>query len=319
MTRGAQPDRPLNGRDAARARAIDAALLAHTANRRALPGIADASRRHVLVRQAIDSLHRVRFPTVIAARPAPPERADPRNVTLFDPVRGAVHHYQLGNLDEACWLVFLFVQFGRHPKGGYRYARDVYGRLGQGGKWDWAAVASDPAAFIRWLSTHHLQIRTAGGAGGFGSHRKRESLQPSGTGLTVQTYVDWIGPSVGHASRFAAALTGASGDAGVAFAKLYDSMSGVHRFGRTARFDYLTMVGKLGFAHIAPASTFLIDATGPLTGARLLYGVGSEIRAGTIEQWLVELDADLQVGAQVLEDSICNWQKRPDAYRPFRG
>jgi len=49
-------------------------------------------------------------------------------------------------------------------------------------------------------------------------------------------------------------------------------MNDVERFGRTAKFDYLTMVGKLGLAAIEPGSTYMQGATGPLKGARLLFG-----------------------------------------------
>jgi hypothetical protein len=48
-------------------------------------------------------------------------------------------------------------------------------------------------------------------------------------------------------------------------------MRAVASFGRTARFDYLTMVGKLGLAGIEPGSTYMQGATGPFTGACLLF------------------------------------------------
>ena len=38
-----------------------------------------------------------------------------------------------------------------------------------------------------------------------------------------------------------------------------------------------------------------------------------------LDQWLVELEAHLSVGMQVLEDSLCNWQKSPDRFDRFRG
>jgi hypothetical protein len=34
---------------------------------------------------------------------------------------------------------------------------------------------------------------------------------------------------------------------------------------------------------------------------------------------LIELDADLKVGMQVLEDALCNWQKSPAHFERFRG
>jgi hypothetical protein len=307
MARRSLPARVLNARDAVHAQQIDAALLKHARRHRTLPGIRDVATRETFVRQVIDSIHRVRFPAVIAARPVSQRRCDPNYAELFDPVRASIYYQQHGHFDE-----------GWHPRGGYRYARNVYGRLGQG-RWDWATVSANPVAFTRWLGANYSTIRTTGGTSGFGSHRKRETLHPSGTGRTVETYVAWVDPSSGHRVLFQTAVAAAQGDGAVAFARLYDSMAAVHRFGRTARFDYLTMLGKLDFVRIHPGSTFLKDATGPLKGARLLYGVGPGTHAAVLEDWLIELDADLQVGAQALEDAICNWQKQPGSYRPFRG
>lgn len=93
-------------------------------------------------------------------------------------------------------------------------------------------------------------------------------------------------------------------------------MRAVARFGRTARFDYLTMLGKLGLAAIEPAFAYLENSTGPIRGARLLFG--ADETAAIPERWLVELDAKLSVGMQVLEDALCNWQKSPARFVPFR-
>jgi hypothetical protein len=94
-------------------------------------------------------------------------------------------------------------------------------------------------------------------------------------------------------------------------------MDAVASFGRTARFDYLTMVGKLGLAQIEPGSTYMQGSTGPLQGARLLFGEAAS--AAALDAWLVELDGVLDVGMQVLEDALCNWQKSPEKFIPFRG
>jgi hypothetical protein len=306
-------------RDRIRAEALEAALIEHGQNRRPLPGIAGTRVRGVLVRQMIDSLHRVQYPAVVAARSVSSRRTDPSDPEYFDPVRAAAFHFHRGDVDEACWLVFLFVHFGKHARGGYRYIRDVYGRLGQGRRWDWPTVSRDVPGFLNWLADHHDEIRQQGGPGGFGNHRKYESLKPEHTGRAVASYVAWINPTRGHQGFFDEMLEAVGRDGGIAFNRLYTSMSAVSRFGRTARFDYLTMMGKLGIASITPTSVHLSGATGPRAGARLLYGVGAEVRDATLEEWLRELDTDLQVGAQVLEDAICNWQKLPDRYRPFRG
>ena len=107
------------------------------------------------------------------------------------------------------------------------------------------------------------------------------------------------------------------------FDYLYRSMDDVVSFGRLARFDYLTMVGKLGLAPIEPGSTYMQGATGPVLGARLLFGGNTKAtpNSSDLDAWLVQLEADLNMnfGMQVLEDALCNWEKSPVNFKPFRG
>jgi hypothetical protein len=93
-------------------------------------------------------------------------------------------------------------------------------------------------------------------------------------------------------------------------------MEMVMRFGRLARFDYLTMVGKLELAPIQPGLAYIKGSTGPLAGAKLLFGNAG---ATTLDEWAAQLARNLQVGMQVMEDSLCNWQKSPDKFKAFRG
>ena len=111
------------------------------------------------------------------------------------------------------------------------------------------------------------------------------------------------------------------GDPGLAFDELYHSMKSVTRFGRTAKFEYLAMIGKLGLAPIAPHSAYLAGSTGPLKGARRLFSGAGEPRAQPkdLESHLAKLERDLGVGFQVMEDALCNWQKSPNVFKAFRG
>jgi hypothetical protein len=106
------------------------------------------------------------------------------------------------------------------------------------------------------------------------------------------------------------------GDPTAAFDDLYRSLNVVARFGRLARFDYLMMLAKLELAPIGPGSPYLEGASGPLRGAELLFGHRAPAR--TFNSWIVDLDKRLNVGMQVLEDALCNWQKSPDRFVPFR-
>ena len=294
-------------------------LVAFHQTQRDLPGIQRTRCREAFVEQVIESLRRVRYVGAVRARGVSDSRADP-NDALFDPLKAAIVFDNRGLIDEAFWMIFFFVHFGKHRTGGWRYAREVYGRLGDGDLWDWEATSADPEGFKEWLGANELRIRRPGVPGGFGNHRKYQSLNAwtdKGTGTAVASYIQWIGPPRTHAEFFGQALQNAGNDPGEAFKRLYRSMGGVASFGRLARFDYLAMVGNLGLANIEPDATHLQGSTGPLKGARLLFGAG--LATGQLETWLLELGAELGVNMQVLEDALCNWEKSPDVFLPFRG
>jgi hypothetical protein len=140
----------------------------------------------------------------------------------------------------------------------------------------------------------------------------------NGTGEAVATYVEWAGPSRSQVRRLLDAVSSAEGDSELAFDLLYHSMDSVTRFGRTAKFDYLSFVSKLGLARIEPGRTYLKGATGPLIGARLLFEDQRSAPAA-LDARLVPLGLRLAVGFDVLEDALCNWQKSPAVFKPFRG
>lgn len=286
---------------------------------RPLPGIAQQSSIQSLIEQVIDSRRRIEFVNKILSLSHSPNRADPLS-DLFDPLRAAVLHLRQEEIDEACWLIFLSIHFGKHSRSGWRLVRDVYGKLGEDEPWTWERTSSDPGAFFNWMSQRHQAL--SGNGRGFGNHRKYESLKPTakGTGSVIMSYVDWIRPYGSHSALFAHAQDIVGADPKAMFGYLYRTMS-VLRFGRTAKFDYLTMLGKMRVTPIQPDLAYLTQATGPLRGARLLFGgaTNSNILAATLDAWLVELDSHLGLGMQVLEDSLCNWQKSPGNYIRFRG
>lgn len=308
-------------RDRELANQLSEGLLAYHEKTMPLRGILDPQARATLIEQLLESVHRVAYVSVISERPLSQRRTDPDD-EIFDPLKAAILHQRRGDIDEAFWLVFLFVHFGRHAKARWRYAREVYGRLGSGARWDWATVHVDPMGFRSWLDAHNDALKREGIPGGFGNHRKYQSLDAysaTGTGAAVESYVNWVNPPRTHAELVEEACDLAGGDPRQAFDQLYRSMNDVVSFGRTARFDYLTMVGKLRLAPIEPGFTYMENSTGPIEGARLLFGSRKQLTAKNLEELLIELDVELKVGMQVLEDSLCNWQKSPRKLLRFRG
>ena len=309
-------------KDQARAQQLSEALKHFHQHKYPLPGIQNRHYLQSLLEQLLESIHRIEFVTLVGTRPISANRADPSS-EAFDPLRAAMLHQQAGRIDEAFWLVFIFVHFGKNRRTGWRLARDVYGALG-GQPWTWARTSANPAAFQQWLASRQVTLAGRDGiARHFGNHRKYQSLDAtssSGTGAAFLSYVGWVGPTKSHAMVMQQALQQCAGSPRLTFDYLYSSMSAVKSFGRTAKFDYLTMIGKLGLAPIEPGSTYMQGATGPAQGARLLFGdAHGALSLKELDARLIQLGGELNVGMQVLEDSLCNWQKSPKQFQPFRG
>jgi hypothetical protein len=292
-----------------------AAGLSNHAKRRPLPGVAGAVERACLIEQLVESVRRVQYPAAIRERDVWDARADPTN-DAFDPIKAAVLHARRGNTDEAFWLVFLFVHFGKNSKSEYRLLRDVY--AGPGAFWTWQRLNVDVTGFKTWLAAQIKRWAKDNVHRGFGAHRGHEKLNE--IDKTVETYVAWVAPPRSHVQLLEDAVNRSGGDPGKAFDDLYRGMH-VHRFGRLAKFDYLAMLGKLGLADIEAPSTYVLEGTGPLAGARLLYCGDKQKKDSDkqLDNWLVELGKDLEVNQQVVEDALCNWQKSPAKFRMFRG
>jgi hypothetical protein len=287
-----------------------------------LIGLSPPGARDSLVRQIVDSDRRRRYVKHIVRRELNPEHADPCT-RIFNPLKAALIFHRLKNPDEALWMLFLFIHFGKHRIGRYSYPAQVYGKLGRGGLWDWHSVSEDVTGFRAWLGANRAAIES--GHGGFGNHRKYESLDAwsaSGTGACVASYVEWAGPAHDPSTRFTEACELTAGNPAAAFDLLYQGMQSIRRFGRVARFDYLSMASKLELAEIRPGSAYLSGSTGPLKGSQLLFeghGAGSAGAALRLDRALQVLAEYVPVGFDVLEDALCNWQKSPSAFRPFRG
>ena len=310
-------------KDEALAGRLETALVSYSATKVNLAGILEKNMRECFLEQLLESIRRVEYVKVISTRKISKCRADPA-ADIFDPIYAAIYHQKNGDIEEAFWLVFLFVHFGKHARGGWRYLKDVYGSLGKGPLWTWSRTSADPGEFRDWLADSIYMISGSRSPGGFGNHRKYQSLdayKEFGTGSAVESYVNWTGQSKSQKDLFMCFCDQANGDFYKAFDSLYRSMNSVASFGRTAKFDYLAMVGKLDLAPIKPGSAYLDGSTGPIIGATLLYfgTITAKVSPKKLDLWLQELNAFLNVGMQPLEDALCNWQKSPKKFRAFRG
>jgi hypothetical protein len=299
---------------------LAAGLASYEAAEGTPPGL-HGDRRDPFLRQLLDSMRRNRYVDLLLHRDLAAQSTDPTDQIRFDPLKAAIIFKDAGEKEEALWMVFLYTHFGKNLRGGWEYARKVY--LGDSnGYWTWDRVTEGIEEFRDWLEQHHKAI--AAERGGFGNHRKRESLSgrsEKGTGTVVATYIDWAGSPPSQYARIADAITQAQNNPAAAFAVLDKSLEvAVQRFGRLARFDYLSMIGKLGLADIRPGHAYLKGSTGPLNGAREMFGPTTHRPAAQwYEQQVAAMAAHLEVGFDVMEDALCNWQKSPNEIKRFRG
>lgn len=281
-----------------------------------LIGLDTEQKIEVLSKQINDSIRRVEFVKLLTTAKIDQKRKDPSS-ELFDPLKAAVLMMRQGNIDEACWLVFLAVHFGKHSKNKWSLVRKIYGKLGASDHWSWNAIERDPEAFGIWFYDNIKHFANER----FSNHRKYESLRKH-TVKVLTSFVDWVQIYGSHKNMIRDIHARFGQNPYKVFDQLYKDMNKVMRFGRLAKFDFLTMLGKLGIAPIEPGSAYLKDnATGPIRGAKLLFtgDINAKVSAKDLEELLKKLDDYLNVGMQVLEDSLCNWQKCPDVYILFKG
>jgi hypothetical protein len=254
----------------------------------------------------------------LLARAVDSPRCDPYS-GIFDPVRGSIYFHRNGHLDEAVWLTFILTHFGKHAVNEWKFAENIYGSFRAGPVWNFENYGADPTVFENMIAANVNNLAFEK----FSNHRKFQSKRPDAIARTFRTYYDWQTELGGFRDRLVATHASVGQEPRATFDALYKSMTGVFGFGggRLGRFDFLTMLGKLQLAPIVPGSVYLDKATGPLAGARFLFFGDREyaIAGKALEHRVDKLDDILDVGKQVIEDSLCNWQKSPDVYVYFRG
>lgn len=310
-----------NGIHRDRQAALLNALAAYEADYGSLPGIADPAARATLVEQMISSLRRIEYVRGFRNRPPmAPGRIDPHS-KLFDPLKGAFYLEGRGQRDEAMWLAFVGTHFGKHADDDWQLAANVMGSFGVGPVWTLAEYSADFSAFDAMLAAHQADLADRTISGRFSNHRQYQSKDADVISKVFKTFHDWLMGPGGIDNRVRDLHQQVGQEPVAVFGHLYASMSQVYGFGRLGRFDFLTMIGKLDLAPIEADSVHFVGATGPLSGARLLL-TGAIDGQGTpkqVEKIIDGLDDYLNVGKQVLEDSLCNWQKNPTTFVYFRG
>ncbi len=170
----------------------------------------------------------------------------------FHPFRCILSNFENGDFDETVWLAFLCVHFGwdGNPKT-RETIRRFYSMFDQG-LWNWKTVARNPLSVRDWMRENSRRLSELK----FGNHRKYESNKPDsdvGTPAVIESFVRWAAVH-GNRSAYKAfqSFVQPSASPEMAFESLFRALD-IHRFGRTARFDLLCLLGNLGILAVAPA------------------------------------------------------------------
>jgi hypothetical protein len=281
-------------------------------------GLTTAARKSVLVAQLVDSVRRLEYLRLTSLRARSAALYMPYSGS-FAPFGGAAALHKGGRIDDAYWLVYLATHFGKHKSDGWNLTEDFYGQFGQGATWDWATASQNPQSIANWLAGVYPNVTGSGRSRRFGNHRKFETLKPGpkGTGHAVATYIEWVLSYGSHQNLINHAHARVGQNPKDVFAFLYKELDKVAKLGRLGKFDFLCNLSNLLIAPILPDIAYIAGSTGPVAGAKLLFGAGKTIRQ--LEFACAELATHLDVSPQVIEDALCNWQKRPDRYVYFRG
>ena len=206
------------------------------------------------------------------------------------------------DMDEVIWRCFLAAHFGRTSASNDPQARSASRLLcafGDTPVWTWETVVDDPQALEDWLSQSQEQLSLLR----FGNHRKYESHKPRNLWSVISSFISLAADYDGPANLISRTPEEDSADG---FHVLYRRLRPLSRFGRTGYFDFLVLMLDLGIISCEPKKGYLAGSTGPMKGARQLWG---KLGSKRLESMGADLACQLRVSPIVIEDALCNWQK----------
>ena len=233
----------------------------------------------------------------------------------FDPIKAIIY---LNKIDkaEALWLAFLVIHTGDSARSNWQYLRQLYGNHGKGQALTWYNISQNPALIDTWIDNSLSKDSIKDSRFKFGKHRKYESVKQMGA--VMQSYQDWL-TEIGGIDGVLALEPTATNALNLAkqadsamqrFAALYRRLR-IFRFGRLAKFEWLSLLGYTGVLDIKADHCYLAEATGPKRGAKLLFGMR---RDSDLERLAIDVADALAVDYAIFEASLCHWQASPDYY-----
>ncbi len=224
----------------------------------------------------------------------------PEKLERMDILRFIDDAQKSGNQNEAIWRAFLAGHFGR-PSCSPASSNEVKSAgqflcgFSTSPMWTWERVSSKPLDLRNWLSSHRTQLQALT----FGNHRKYQSKKPDALFAVISSFLRWVKNRGGTPTQ--AFQINKSESPENNFNTLHEAMQYIYQFGRTGSFDTLCLMGEMGLISIRPGSCYLKGATGPLKGAKKLWGNFDEEKLTALAD---EMAQQLGVRIEVLEGGV---------------
>ncbi|MBK8886061.1 MAG: hypothetical protein IPN46_05690 [Saprospiraceae bacterium] len=188
------------------------------------------------VTQLIDSIKRNDYVYLINSSQFSEQVTDP-NSPAFNPIKAVAFYISIEEHEEAIWLIFLIIHFGKNTRYSWNLLRNVYGGLSNR-IWSFDSIQSDFEEFSLWIERNAINIKQNAT---YGNHRKYESILQCPA--VFSSYINLMrGSQFTYLSNISTPAENANLDV---FDELYRQLR-IYRFDRIGKFDFLCMLYKFG-------------------------------------------------------------------------
>lgn len=208
------------------------------------------------------------------------------------------------------WIIFLATYFGKSDTSGWK----LFNRAAFDGNYElisFEKVVKDVNKYFNYLQSFDFFEGTK-----YSNHRKYTKKSLLGE-KGVFNSMDYITNNIKDFTQ----------KDRLSFNDAYLRSQKIPSFGRLSAFDFTSSLVKCSLNVEEPKSMYAENSTGPMQALKLILDLTKSINTSRDARIKLSYDlvrffeenSDIFMTGQVLEDAICNWQKKPDEYRYFRG
>ncbi|MCP1301964.1 hypothetical protein NK356_22570 [Chryseobacterium sp. S0630] len=234
--------------------------------------------------------------------------SDHRSIS-FNPLQFVVHYFQNGEIDNACWLLFLYSYIGKHPKHEWNLLRNIYFNTESNDLWSWEKISHNFEVFQKWFLEKISIIQEKAGLGEYHKYSELNHSKALIICRDLHEYIHWIKESGNHHIFFQQTDSLPSDK----FQKLYQSMDAKTSFNKLIKFRYLSLLGILNIFPIQPDRPYLNDFILSRRGAQHLFESKNRKKI-SVEKlntllFLLNNHLELNHGIEILQTALSKWGK----------